>query len=170
MPRLRLIRATSDHLAAFLDGPSSLAALLASPLPAGWPEFPEAFPHTLERLREHADEADWWMHFFLDHDTGVLVGSGGYSGPPRDRCVEIGYEIAPPFRRQGYGTAAAALLVDAAFASGHVDRVTAHTRAGDERSEGVLRATGFRALGDIVDPVEGPIRAWERDRVGSRAR
>ena len=56
------------------------------------PEFPESIELTLDRLRSHPYEADWWMHFFLD--GGSLVGSDGYVGQPRDGVVEIGYEIA----------------------------------------------------------------------------
>jgi [ribosomal protein S5]-alanine N-acetyltransferase len=48
---------------------------------------------TLDRLRSHPREADWWAHFFLD--GGSLVGSGGYVGRPREGVVEIGDEIAP---------------------------------------------------------------------------
>ena len=74
---------------------------MASPVPAGWPEFPESITFSIAKLKERPDEADWWMHLFLDPD-GRLVGSGGFVGPPANGVAEIGYEIAPEFRGRGY--------------------------------------------------------------------
>lgn len=162
MTRIRLIPATPDHLTAFLRDPHELAALLGSALPDGWPEFPEAIPHTLDELQKNPDDADWWMHFFLDAETGALVGSGGFAGRPEDRCVEVGYEIAPSYRRQGYATAAANALIAKALASGEVESVIAHTLASDERSAGVLRATGFTEVAHVTHPDDGELVRWRR--------
>lgn len=162
MALVRIIPATSAHLAAFLRDPDDLSALLGSPLPDGWPEFPEAFPHTLGRLESHPDEADWWMHFFCDSETGVLVGSGGFAGKPAHRQVEIGYEVAPAFRRRGYATASVRTLTAKAISSSEVDRIVADTLAADQRSAGVLRATGFTETGHITHPDDGDLVRWVR--------
>jgi [ribosomal protein S5]-alanine N-acetyltransferase len=69
--------------------------------------MPESIDFTIDRLTEYPHEADWWMHFFLAEGGAVLVGSGGFAGPPRDGIIEIGYEIAPEFRGRGLATAAA---------------------------------------------------------------
>jgi [ribosomal protein S5]-alanine N-acetyltransferase len=76
---------------------------MASPVPAGWPEFPEAIGFSAAKLKERPDEADWWMHFFLDPD-GPLVGSGGFVGPPEHGVAEIGYEIAHTLTHQNPST------------------------------------------------------------------
>jgi RimJ/RimL family protein N-acetyltransferase len=86
-------------------------------VPAGWPEFPEAIGFTIAKLEERPDEAQWWMHLFFDAD-GLLVGSGGFVGPPVDGVAEIGYEIAPEFRGRGYATAAARAMVAKAARAG----------------------------------------------------
>ena len=62
--------------------------MIGSPVPDGWPEFPEAIGFTLEHL-QNAPEPDrsWPMQFFVDHviahtlpgpnaSTGVLVSLG----------------------------------------------------------------------------------------------
>ena len=162
MALVRIIPATSAHVVAFLRDPQDLSALLGSPVPQGWPEFPEAFPHTLHRLEAHPDEADWWMHFFCDARTGVLVGSGGFAGKPAHRQVEIGYEVAPAFRRRGYATAAVNALIAKAVLSGEVDHIVAHTLAGDQRSAGVLRATDFSETGHTTHPDDGDLVRWLR--------
>ncbi|WP_233213703.1 GNAT family N-acetyltransferase [Mycobacterium hubeiense] len=158
MPGVELLPATIEHLVALKDDPSAFGRLIKSPVPDGWPEFPESIEFTIEKLQQHPEQADWWMHFFLADDH--LVGSGGYVGPPTDGVVEIGYEVAPRFRGRGYGIAAAGALIEKARAAG-VDAVVAHTLAHDNPSTGVLRRLGFRCTGEAVDPEEGPVWRWE---------
>ena len=107
--------------------PTAFGRLIGSTVPEGWPEFPESIVFTLDRLRDHPNDADWWMHFFVSGDA--LVGSGGFVGPPQDGVVEIGYELAPAFRGKGLGTAAARALVEKARATGTVTKVIANTLA-----------------------------------------
>lgn len=154
-----LLPATVAHLLALQSDPTAFGRLVGSPVPQGWPEFPESIGFTLDRLRKHPDESEWWMHFFVS--GGALLGSGGFVGPPQDGIVEIGYELAPAFRGKGLGTAAARALVEKARASGVVTTVTANTLAHDNPSTGVLRRLGFGQTRELVDPEEGPIWHWE---------
>jgi RimJ/RimL family protein N-acetyltransferase len=125
-PQVRLIPASVPLLNALNDDPTHFEELIGSPVPNGWPEFPEAIDFTLAHL-QNAPEADraWSMQFFVDHATGRLVGSGGFAAPPVERTVEIGYEVAPEFRGQRFGVSAARALVEHAVASGQVDHVIA---------------------------------------------
>jgi [ribosomal protein S5]-alanine N-acetyltransferase len=82
MTGMRLLPATVEHLVALQSDSTAFGRLIGSPVPDGWPEFPESIVFTLDRLREQPDEGDWWMHFFLADDA--LVGSGGFVGPPQD--------------------------------------------------------------------------------------
>jgi RimJ/RimL family protein N-acetyltransferase len=109
-----------------------------------------------------ASERDraWSMHYFVEEATGALVGSGGYTAPPAERTVEIGYETAPEFRGRGLGVASARELVDGALKSGEVDRVIAHTLAVENPSTGVLRSIGFELAGESEDPDEGTVWEW----------
>ena len=158
MTRLKLVPATIAHLVALQSDSAAFGDLIGSPVPKGWPEFPESVDFTLDRLRAHPDEADWWMHFFLADST--LVGSGGFTGLPSQRTVEIGYEIAPQFRGRGFATAAAAQLIDKARRSGGVDAVIAHTLAEHNPSTGVLRKLGFEWAGEVPDPEQGTVWRW----------
>jgi RimJ/RimL family protein N-acetyltransferase len=111
------------------------------------------------------------MQFFLDDATGRLVGSGGFVGPPVERTVEIGYEVAPEFRGQRFGVAAARALVEQAVASGEVDHVIAHTLPGPNPSTGVLVSLGFEHVDDQEDPEVGAVWEWRWTRPpGARAR
>jgi [ribosomal protein S5]-alanine N-acetyltransferase len=160
MPDVRLLPATVEHLVALQTDPPAFARLIGSPVPDGWPQFPESIDFTIARLREHPDQAEWWMHFFLLPDT-TLIGSGGYVGPPQDGVVEFGYEVAPAFRGKGLGVAAAKAMVDKATATGQVSTVIAHTLAHENPSTGVLGHLGFANTAELVDPEDGPIWRWE---------
>ena len=164
-PQVVLVPATVPLLDALTEDRTLFGELIGSPVPEGWPEFPEAIGFTLEHLRT-APEADraWSMQFFVDGATGSLLGSGGFAAPPVERAVEIGYEIAPEFRGQGYGTAAARALVERAVARGEVDHVVAHTLARPNASTGVLLALGFEHLGDHDDPEVGTVSEWRWTR------
>jgi len=161
-PEVRLIAATVPLLEAWRDDQGAFSELIGSPVPEGWPEFPEAIPATLEYLRTAGDDdRQWSMQFFVESASGRLIGSGGYAAPPEDRTVEIGYEIAPEFRGRGLGVASARALVERAVASGHVDSVIAHTLAGPNPSTGVLVSLGFEHVDEQVDPEVGPVWQWK---------
>ena len=164
-PQVRLLAATEPLLRALTDSRALFGELIGSPVPDGWPEFPEAVGSTLEHLQT-ASEAhrSWSMQFFVEQTTGLLLGSGGYAAPPSERTVEIGYEIAPQFRGQGLGAAAARALVDRAVASGEVDHVVAHTLPGPNPSTGVLVSLGFEHTDDQEDPEVGVVWEWRWTR------
>ena len=156
-----VLPATTEHLKALQSDRLAFGELLGSDVPDGWPEFPEGVDYTLAKLAQHPHESDWWMHFFLADGGAVLVGSGGFVGPPVNGVVEIGYEIAPAFRERGLATAAAQAMIDKAVASGRVASVIAHTLPSENPSTSVLRRLGFRCTEAVAHPVEGEVWRWE---------
>jgi len=145
-PQVRLVPATVSLLTPLNEDRIVFGELIGSPVPDGWPEFPEAIGFTLEHLGS-VPEADrsWSMQFFVDRATSRLLGSGGFAAPPVERTVEIGYEVAPEFRGQGWGTASARALVNRSVADGEVNHVIAHTLARSEPVDGRPRVAGLRA-------------------------
>lgn len=92
-----------------------------------------------------------------------VIGSAGFKGPPDSAgMAEIAYGIVPGFQGHGYATEAAAALVAFAFASRQVRLVRAHTLPEANASTRVLLKCGFRHLGTVVDPDDGPVWRWER--------
>jgi RimJ/RimL family protein N-acetyltransferase len=158
LPIVEVIPATVTDLTLLATDRTAFARRMGSPAPSGWPEFPEAIGFTIERFTTHPHEADWWMHYFFVN--GLLVGSGGFVGPPRRGVVEIGYEIAPGFRHRHLGTGAAAALTAKAFADGDVKAVIAHTLPEENASTRVLERLGFTNEGEVKMEGQGKVWRW----------
>jgi RimJ/RimL family protein N-acetyltransferase len=162
--KVRVEPATLEVIAAWIRDRDEFAAMIGSPVPEGWPEFEQGMSYVHGILERRPDEVAWWTQLFFDDETGNLVGSGGYKGPPVDRAVEVGYEIAPAYRRQGWATAATLVMTQRAFETGLVDVVIAHTMPEENDSTSVLRASGFEFAGDVHDPDDGLVWRWVRNR------
>ena len=114
---------------------------------------------------EGATEPDPWILGFgiYQRESGALVGGCGFKGPPGpDGIVEIAYGIAPSHQGKGYATEVAEALVAFAFLNASVRLVCAHTREKANASARVLAKCGFRSVGTVVDPEDGPVWRWER--------
>ena len=100
----------------------------------------------------------WGPHLFFIGD--VLVGNGGWKGPPVDGAAEIGYAVAPS--RQGHGIATEAVRhFVAKDRTEGLRQVIAHTLPVESASTTVLRRCGFTMAGTVEDPDEGAVWRWE---------
>jgi RimJ/RimL family protein N-acetyltransferase len=160
-PRLLLIPCGLAHMEAFAQGRPALARLVDARVPESFPVFPESINYWEERLREDASLFGWINWFFLERAGRVLVGDGGFKGPPDTMgIVELGYAVIPEFRRLGYASEAARGLATWAFGHPQVMAVAAETLADGVESMGVLRKVGMRQVGTAHDPDEGEVLRW----------
>lgn len=166
-PRLRLLPCSPEQLLALIDDQArfeEVAGLRAADGLRGFFVSDEVSPQWLAALR-HSTGPDPWRHgFFVFHrDSELVIGSAGFTGPPDSSgTVEIAYGIVPSFEGRGYATEVAAALVEFASRSGQVRLVRAHTLPTINPSTRVLTKCGFRNVGAVVDPVDGPVWRWER--------
>jgi len=101
----------------------------------------------------------------VDRDTNAVVGTCGFKGPPgADGIVEIAYGVTPDQQGKGYATEVADALASFAFTEPVVRLVCAHTFAAANASTRVLARCGFKAVGQVVDPEDGLVWRWERQR------
>jgi|CXWL01.1.fsa_nt_gi RimJ/RimL family protein N-acetyltransferase len=151
--RLDLIPASADCLRAALRSSRDLEAALGIAVPATWP--PELFDASAlefarERLTRHGEPAEWWLHYFVRRANGdqpaLLIGGGGFKGPPREGVVEIGYSVLAEHRRLGYAAEATLGMAARAFLVPTIERVLAHTLPELTPSIGVLEKCGFRRV------------------------
>ena len=161
---LKLVDATLALLNAAVEGPRALEALLQVTVAEGWEGFPEALPILRTSYQSSPEGRRWGSLFFIKTDVPALVGLGGFKGPPStDGVVEIGYAIAPAFRRQGLATDAVEQMLRSARADDAVRAIDAHTLGSDNPSTRLLQRVGFRKIGEWADPTDGPIWHWRVD-------
>ncbi len=156
--RLRLIPATVALARAELGDRDGFGRMLGADVPANWPpeSAADALPLFLEWLEAAPDRVGWFGWYALARDLGevspVLIGSGGFLGPPRDGAVEIGYSVLPQYQRRGYATEMVGALVRWSLGQTGVTRVVAETELANPASERVLANAGFAAAGHARVP------------------
>lgn len=164
-PRLKLVDGNLELLTAAVAGGGALEALLGVSVAEDWAGFPEALPVLCASYTKNPKGHKWGSLFFVEPRARVLVGLGGFKGPPSaDAVVEIGYAIAPAFQGQGLATDAVAQMVRRAFEDATVRAVDAHTLGHANPSTRVLEKSGFRKIGEANDPDDGPLWHWRCER------
>jgi RimJ/RimL family protein N-acetyltransferase len=126
----------------------------------------EVSPAWLARL-EGSGPIDPWIHgFVIEHrEAGTVIGMCGFKGPPDAAgVVEIAYGVNPEHEGKGYATEAAGALVTYAFGHEQVSIVCAHTLPQANASTRVLTKCTFRRIGEVIDPDDGLVWRWERER------
>lgn len=162
-PRIKLLACNIDMLNAAIRGDEFLEKTLGSGVAQGWNSFgPEALEFARDQLKNDSGSQDWWAHFVLHIRDNKIIGNGGYKGPPDPGGnVEIGYEIAPNYRNQGYAKEMVSQLIAKAHQDARVTKILAHTLSEKNASTRVLRDNSFEPTMQINDPQEGEIWRWE---------
>ena len=162
--RLNLVDGNLELLTAALADGAALEALLGVSVAEGWAGFPEALPILCASYAKDPNGQPWGSLFFVDPQARMLVGFGGFKGPPSEGVVEIGYAIAPAFRGRGLASDAVTQMVQRAFEDAIVSAVDAHTLGHANPSTRVLEKSGFLKIGETNDPDEGLVWHWRRAR------
>jgi ribosomal-protein-alanine N-acetyltransferase len=160
---LRLIPGTREILDKAISGNHELGQLLNVQIPPNWTEFGvEPLKYTLNLILKDKEEIGWVTYFPIHKQDNTLIGSCGYKGKPTEKGeVEIGYEIAPDYRKKGYATEITQGLISHAFADQRVKTIIAHTLPEENASTKILTKFKFIKVGEIHDPEDGNIWKWE---------
>ena len=151
--RLRLIPGTVALARAEIHDRIEFARLLKATIPGNWPpeSLADALPLFLSWLEAAPDCIGWfgWYALAVHHDPAepVLVGSGGFLGPPKNGAIEIGYSVLPQFQGHGYATEMVSGLVQWAFGHPGLVTVAAETEWANPASVRVLTKVGFNPVG-----------------------
>lgn len=162
MPEVHTVPLGADQAVTLLTEPERFAERFGLTPVEGYLAFPEALEPTTAALEGGVDPA-WFSHLIVEGTE--VVGLGGFTGPPTDGEVEVGYSVAPSRRGRGVATAAVGQWLARAAAAG-VRRAVAHTLADENASTTVLRRHGFVRDGEAHDPDEGTVWRWARDLAG----
>lgn len=151
--RLELVAATFEHACAELESIASLASLLEAQIEPDWPpgEYDRpAQEFFRDRLKESGPDAVGWYSWYVLYrpnpsQPSVLIGAGGYFGPPSvGGEVEIGLSVMPAWRGMGFATEIASALIKNALADTRVRGVIAHTTPANVAARTLLDKCGFR--------------------------
>ncbi|WP_210529344.1 GNAT family N-acetyltransferase [Rubellimicrobium arenae] len=103
----------------------------------------------------------WIGYFGSSAETGEVIGSCSFVGPPRDGFVEIAYFTFPHAEGRGFARSMAAGLVSLTQSHAPFPKVFAHTLPERNASASVLDRIGFRHVGDAIDDEVGRVWRWE---------
>lgn len=156
-PRLSLRPFTLELVTAAVAGRDALAAQLDVRVPADWPQpdFAEVLP-VIQAMLMQAPGMSPWTRLIVHAADGTLIGTIGTHGPPEQGAVEIGYDIVPAYRRQGYALEATQAFTAWLAELPAVTRIVAECRDDNAASIRVLEKLGMRRL-----PPDGAILRWE---------
>lgn len=113
--------------------------------------------YTVQSRGHSADNTETWLnHLVVFETSGEALGYVQATIPASGQPAEIAWVIGAPWQRNGYASAAAALLL-AELADSGVKRVVAHIHPDHEASAAVARRIGMSPTDEVVD---GEVR-WE---------
>lgn len=121
------------------------------------------------QVAKNPSDASWVTRFVVDPISDQVVGMAGYHGPPNQvGMVEVGYAIAPAYRRRGYARSALLILLETAMNHPHIAVVRATVRPDNVASRQLLDQYGFRQVGSQWDEEDGfeiilEVATWSRE-------
>lgn len=157
MPEIRFVQLSPAVLTALIEGDRAGASAAAGV------ELSEFIASEVWLWRIRRDQiardpvsAEWIARAAVDAETGVVVGHGGFHGPPDgDQTVEVAYSVDPAFRLRGYAKAILRALLQRADADPAVRAVRASIRPDNAGSLATIAGSGFRKVGEQWDPEDG---------------
>ncbi|MFD5748472.1 GNAT family N-acetyltransferase [Streptomyces sp. NPDC127033] len=112
--------------------------------------------YRLDQMAADPGQARWMVRQAIVGDKGLVVGHAGFHGPPDEiGMVEIGYSVAPDFRRQGYARSALIELLRRAAAEATVTTVRATISPDNVASLATISGFGFVEVGEQWDEEDG---------------
>ncbi len=110
----------------------------------------------LPQIGKDPAAAPWVARAAVAEPEGMVVGHGGFHGPPDAHgVVEVGYSVDPAFRRRGYAKAILRALLARADADPAVTAVRASIQPTNVASLATIAGFGFRKIGEQWDPEDG---------------
>ncbi|MFC7274987.1 GNAT family N-acetyltransferase [Paractinoplanes rhizophilus] len=155
VPEIRFVKLSPAVLTALVEG--DLAAASAGAGVALTPYLMDErwlWEIRLADIARDPASADWIARAAVA--GGVVVGHGGFHGPPdADGIVEVAYSVDPEHRRKGYAKAMLRALLERADADPAVTAVRASIRPDNVGSRATIAGFGFKKVGEQWDPEDG---------------
>ena len=163
--RLELVSLSKAFLAASLAGERAQAERLGGfQLPPAWPGTHEPLLRLrLEDLEGDASLQPWLLRALVRPGPGrFMVGYVNFHGAPDARgAVELGYEVFPEHRRQGYAGETVRAMIAWAQREHGIRHFVASVSPGNAPSLAMVRKLGFTQTGSRWDEVDGEELVFE---------
>ncbi|MFF5077714.1 GNAT family N-acetyltransferase [Actinoplanes sp. NPDC000266] len=155
MPDIRFVQLSPAVLAALVAGDLDTASAEAGqPLSRYLVDEAWLWRVRLDDIAKNPGAARWIARAAVA--DGVVVGHGGFHGPPdEDGVVEVAYSVDPEHRRRGYAKAMLRALLERAAAEPGVTAVRASIRPDNVGSRATIAGFGFKKIGEQWDPEDG---------------
>ncbi|MGP3965870.1 GNAT family N-acetyltransferase [Nonomuraea sp. 3N208] len=112
--------------------------------------------YRINQLASDPGSAGWLTRAVVAEPEGVVVGYAGFHGPPDETgMVEIGYSVAPGYRRQGYARTMLTELMRRAAAESGVRTARVTIGPDNTASLATISGFGFVEVGEQWDEVDG---------------
>jgi [ribosomal protein S5]-alanine N-acetyltransferase len=119
--------------------------------------------YRIKQMEDDPEAARWIVKAAVSESGGVVIGHGGYHGPPDERgMVEVGYTVDPQYRRQGYAKAILTALIERAETEPAVRVVRASISPTNAASLATIAGFGFLEAGEQWDEEDGLELLFER--------
>jgi RimJ/RimL family protein N-acetyltransferase len=157
VPKIRFVRLSPAALTALVAGDVATASAVAgTPLTDYLVSESWLWRIRLEQIAGDPASADWIARAAVAEPEGIVVGHGGFHGPPdADGTVEVAYSVDPVYRRRGYAKAMLAVLIERAEADPSVRIVRASIRPDNTGSLATIAKFGFKKVGEQWDAEDG---------------
>ena len=168
VPDIRFVQLSPAVMTALVDGDLAAASAAAGvPLTPYLVEEAWLWRIRLADIEGNPAAADWVARAAVAEPEGVVVGHGGFHGPPDDAgVVEVAYSVDPAHRRKGYAKAMLRALLERADADPAVTAVRASIRPDNVGSLATIAGLGFTKVGEQWDPEDGLENVYLRPAAG----
>jgi RimJ/RimL family protein N-acetyltransferase len=155
VPEIRFVKLSPAALTALVEGDLAAASAAAGiALSQYLVDEHWLWEIRLADIERDPASADWIARAAVA--DGVVVGHGGFHGPPdAEGVVEVAYSVDPQHRRKGYAKAMLRALLERADADPAVTAVRASIRPDNVGSRATIAGFGFRKIGEQWDPEDG---------------
>lgn len=157
--RVRFVELSGGTMSALLKGDLSGASRMAGVSLTEYFVTDRArwlWQFRLDQMAADPGRARWMVRQAVVGDKGLVVGHAGFHGPPDETgMAEIGYSVAPEFRRQGYARSALIELLRRAAAETAVTTVRATISPDNVASLATISGFGFVEVGEQWDEEDG---------------
>src|SRR3954453_4471693 len=127
VPDIRFVQLSPAALAALIEGELAAGGAAAgTPLSQYLVDESWLWRVRLEQIERDPASAEWIARAAVAEPEGVVIGHGGFHGPPDSGgVVEVAYSVDPAHRRRGYARAMLTSLLARADADPRVTAVRA---------------------------------------------